>query len=390
MDLTDFRIFCVLLPIYYQFLRVLCVYCLYKCFYFALLGGAVGNDFGEYSNPFNDSQYFSTTELSQTQIANLCGFALYQFLEATISHVVTFWFLQPSSGFKSLKLAMFPASLIGVVDAVCTVLAIIDVSNRAVLLAFHAVMLSGYALTFVWMIRHQKLRWRLFYFYILFFVVLYVLYALADVFVLMTHGELDGCLEELSEILFQFGMPFVLALLLFDDSSYWLQLSAELIGDRKDFVLESQSHSQSQSQMDAESDLFIAPNANALLAAASMEKSTPISMAQHSKSMSSLMSDRTPVTKSLYIPKLQQSVGRFDAQASFSRVMDQLSMTIPTLSMSDIEMVGDINATIGFGAFSAVLRKSGECVAIKSLYSFSDANYQYVVVFLVIILYTLF
>ena len=64
------------------------------------------------------------------------------------------------------------------------------------------------------MILNQKLRWRLFYFYIIFFIVLYVLYSLGDGFVIITNGELDGCMDELAEIMFQFCIPIILALLL--------------------------------------------------------------------------------------------------------------------------------------------------------------------------------
>ena len=40
-------------------------------------------------------------------------------------------------------------------------------------------------------------------------------------------------MEELAETMFHFRMHFVLLLLLLEDLSYWLQLSAELIGDHK-------------------------------------------------------------------------------------------------------------------------------------------------------------
>ena len=51
----------------------------------ALLGGGVGDNFGEYSNSFNDAEYYSASHLTDVQIANLVGLALYQFLEESIS-----------------------------------------------------------------------------------------------------------------------------------------------------------------------------------------------------------------------------------------------------------------------------------------------------------------
>ena len=266
----------------------------------------------------------------------------------------------------------------------------------------------------------------------MFFIILYILYALGDGFVLITKGTLDGCMEEMAGIMFQFGVPVVLALLLFDDSSYWLQLSTELIGDKKDYIFqvdhsdpvsyrphpdddddhllipqsspepsESRSNQQNPHRFDiADSDLFINHSAlqslglmrensknRALLADSTRDLSpapinmgTPWTPPQRRQSSGSILSE--PViskTKHLYIPKLQESVGRFDSKANFDRVIDQLSMTIPVIKKSEIEFLGDS----GFGSYSAVKKakfsKTGELLAVKSLYSFDSDDYKYVV-----------
>ena len=163
-------------------------------------------------------------------------------------------------------------------------------------------------------------------------------------------------MTECAEIVFQVFCPIVLALLFIDDSNYWLQLSSELIGDKKDLI--------NVNEEQYKSDLYV-----------NDDKLQELEM----KSESSV------ITKHLWSPKLLQSVGRFDNKANFDRVIDQLSMTCPIIKKSEIKWIGDTNSsTIGFGSYSsvkkAIFRKN--MVAIKSLYSFSDENYQYVVEFM--------
>ena len=365
----NYRIFCVLLPIYYQFLGILCLYCIYRMIYMFLLSINVGNDFGEYSNPFNDDEYIVDQTLTTKQIINLFGFALFQYIESTINHIITFWFLQPSSGLKSLKISLIPASIIGLCDAICTIFAIINVKYRKILLIFHLIMLIFYVFIFFYMINFQKLRWRLFYFYIIFFIVLYVLYSLGDSFVIITNGELDGCMDELAEIMFQFCIPIILALLLFDDSSYWLQLSTELIGDKK----QNDHHNNNRS--------------SPTISSIQQQSNKSLQQQKPKKTITSTTTIASNIANTVWTPKLQESVGRFDSKANFNRVIDQLSMTIPVIKKSEIQFIGDTNSsTIGFGSYSAVKKakygKNGELVAIKSLYSFNDENYKYVVEFM--------
>eukprot|EP01084_Bolivina_argentea_P296475 510628_1 len=57
---TDtYRIFCILLPIYYRFLGILCVYCMYRMTYMFILYSGVGLIVEIEKNPFNNEYEYS-------------------------------------------------------------------------------------------------------------------------------------------------------------------------------------------------------------------------------------------------------------------------------------------------------------------------------------------
>lgn len=95
------KIFCVLIPIYYRFLYIFLLYNIARFLYSSLLSFDIGSDFG------------NNGELSNIQILNVIFFACFVAVDSGIWHIVTFWFLQPSSGDKALKRSYLPASILG-------------------------------------------------------------------------------------------------------------------------------------------------------------------------------------------------------------------------------------------------------------------------------------